>query len=133
MRYCLQGAALDEVLAFFPAALSSKAQDTTFDSLLTSLLTAGNAPDTGKPAQHNVAQCIAKLALTGGTSHVSGVVKGLLAQLQVSTCYGQRCMLISCPLDARYNKPCACTGRRAAASGHRKGRQGAGNALRLKR
>ena len=38
-----------------------------------------------------MAQCIAKLALTGGTSHVSSVVKGLLVQLQVRCslrCFG---------------------------------------------
>ena len=79
----LQGAALEEVLAFFPAILASQAHDAAFDSLLTSLLAAGDAPEIGKAAQHNVAQCIANLTVAAGPSQVTVVVKGLLAQLQV--------------------------------------------------
>jgi hypothetical protein len=79
----LQGAALEEVLAFFPAILASQAHDAAFDTLLTSLLAAGDAPETGKAAQHNVAQCIARLTMAAGPSQITLVVKGLLAQLQV--------------------------------------------------
>ena len=78
-----QGAALDEVLAFFPAMLAAGSSSATFDSMLPALLAAGNAPDTSKTAQHNIARCIA--SLTGRTSQqqANAVVKGLLLQLQV--------------------------------------------------
>ncbi len=78
-----QGAALDEVLAFFPAMLAAVSSSATFDSMLPALLAAGNAPDTSKTAQHNIARCIA--SLTGRTSQqqANAVVKGLLLQLQV--------------------------------------------------
>ena len=78
-----QGAALEEVLAFFPAMLAAGSLSATFDSMLPALLAAGNAPDTSKTAQHNIARCIA--SLTGRTSQqqANAVVKGLLLQLQV--------------------------------------------------
>ena len=80
---CAQGTALDEVLAFFPAMLAAGSSSATFDSMLPALLAAGNAPDTSKTAQHNIARCIA--SLTGRTSQqqANAVVKGLLLQLQV--------------------------------------------------
>lgn len=80
----LQGAALDEVLAFFPAVLASESSAVTFDSMLSSLLAAGNAQDTSKTAQHNIARCIASLTAPTSQHQVNAVVKGLLTQLQVS-------------------------------------------------
>ncbi|BDA42511.1 Cullin-associated NEDD8-dissociated protein 1 [Coccomyxa sp. Obi] len=78
----LQGAALEELLALFPAVLVSNGMHTSFDSLLASLLAAGVAPETGKAAQHSVAQCIARMSISAGPDRVSAVVKGLLGQLQ---------------------------------------------------
>ena len=67
----------------FPAVLASNGMHTSFDSLLASLLAAGVAPETGKAAQHSVAQCIARMSISAGPDRVSAVVKGLLGQLQV--------------------------------------------------
>lgn len=80
----MQGAALDEVLAFFPAVLASGSSAVTFDSMLSSLLAAGNAQDTSKTAQRNIARCIASLTAPTSQEQVNAVVKGLLTQLQVS-------------------------------------------------
>jgi hypothetical protein len=71
------------VLAFFPAVLASGSSAVTFDSMLSSLLAAGNAPDTSKTAQHNVACCIASLTTHASRQQLNAVVKGLLTQLQV--------------------------------------------------
>ena len=79
----MQGAALDEVLAFFPAVLASGSSAVTFDSMLSSLLAAGNGQDTSKTAQHNIARCIASLTAPTSQQQVNAVVKGLLTQLQV--------------------------------------------------
>lgn len=79
----MQGAALDEVLAFFPAVLASGSSAVTFDSMLSSLLAAGNAQDTSKTAQHNIARCIASLTAPTSQQQINAVVKGLLQQLQV--------------------------------------------------
>lgn len=81
--HLVQGAALEELLALFPAVLVSNGMHTSFDSLLASLLAAGVAPETGKAAQHSVAQCIARMSISAGPARVSVVVKGLLGQLQV--------------------------------------------------
>ncbi|EIE20950.1 TIP120-domain-containing protein [Coccomyxa subellipsoidea C-169] len=78
----LQGAALEELLALFPAILESEGTNTSFDSLLASLLAAGVAAETGKAAQHSVAQCIARMTVNAGADRISMVVKGLLGQLQ---------------------------------------------------
>ena len=83
MCVIVQGAALDEVLAFFPAVLASESSAVTFDSMLSSLLAAGNAQDTNKTAQHNTARCIASLTAQTSQQQVNAVVKGLLTQLQV--------------------------------------------------
>ena len=79
----MQGAALDEVLAFFPAVLASGSSAVTFDSMLSSLLAAGNGQDTSKTAQHNIARCVASLTAPTSQQQVNAVVKGLLIQLQV--------------------------------------------------
>ena len=84
LRIChTQGSALDEVLAFFPAVLASGSSAVTFDSMLSSLLAAGNGQDTSKTAQHNIARCIASLTAPTSQQQVNAVVKGLLTQLQV--------------------------------------------------
>ena len=84
--YSVQGAALEELLAIFPTVLESKGTNTSFDSLLASLLAAGAAPETGKAAQHSVAQCVARMTVAAGPDRISMVVKGLLGQLQVCSC-----------------------------------------------
>ena len=72
------------MLAFFPAVLASGSSAVTFDSMLSSLLAAGNAPDTSKTAQHNIACCIASLTAHTSQPQINAVVKGLLTQLQVT-------------------------------------------------
>lgn len=84
-RACAQGAALEELLALFPAVLASSGTNVSFDSLLSSLLAAGVAAETGKAAQHSVAQCLARMTIAAGSNHISAVVKGLLGQVQVRT------------------------------------------------
>ena len=63
--------------------LAAGSSSATFDSMLPSLLAAGNAPDTSKTAQHNIARCIASLTSRTGQQQANAVVKGLLLQLQV--------------------------------------------------
>ena len=99
-----QGAALDEVLAFFPAMLAAGSSSATFDSMLPALLAAGNAPDTSKTAQHNIARCIA--SLTGRTSQQQAT---LLSRASYFSC--RSAMLYASPNLCISNSDCLTAGR----------------------
>ena len=83
---CMQGAALEALKAFLVTllGLGGSSGGASFDQLLSGLLAAGNAPSTGKSAQHAVAQCIASLCAAAGYEATMRTVTSLLAQLQTS-------------------------------------------------
>ena len=54
----------------------------SFEQLLGALLAAGNAPSTGKTAQHAVAQCIAAMCQAAGYELTMNTVTSLMGQLQ---------------------------------------------------
>ncbi|KAK9803499.1 hypothetical protein WJX73_009717 [Symbiochloris irregularis] len=83
----LQGAALQELQAFLVGLLQSSA--ISFDQLLSSLLTAGQMPATGKTAQHATAQCIASLCAAAGYERTMATVTSLLSSLEGSQHQGE--------------------------------------------
>lgn len=84
----LQGAALSELQAFFPALASSNAPTAQPDTLLKMLLDAGRgrrdrgADAAGHQAQRCVAQCVAMLVVKQGQQQVTATVTELLQMLK---------------------------------------------------
>ena len=96
------------MLAFFPAVLASESSAVTFDGMLSSLLAAGNAQDTSKTAQHNIARCIASLTAPTSQQQVNAVVKGLLTQLQVCCSQSASYMSKSWYSEVDSSQPSCC-------------------------
>lgn len=81
-RGALQGAALSELQAFFPALARSNAPQAQPEVLLAALLEEGQGhAGTSKQAQHSVAQCVAVLC-TSSDGRLQGTVQQLLGMLQ---------------------------------------------------
>ena len=85
---------MDALKAFLVSLLGlGSSGGISFDQLLSGLLAAGNAPSTGKSAQHAVAQCIAGLCAAAGYEATMRTVTSLLGQLQGSQRSTEVCLL----------------------------------------
>ena len=102
----MQGAALEALKHFLITLLGLGSQNggASFDQLLVALLSAGNAPSTGKSAQHAVAQCVAGLWGAAGYEATMRTVTSLLGQLEGS----QRSNEVCLPSGAHQLYPVFC-------------------------